>query len=172
MPIPLTHLQEELSLTYVSAVAAMAGARVNRQTGIEYGIDARINQVQRTPKGKFKDTGWLFECQLKATINAKIDSQHVTYKMDAEAYNKLATWEGITSMFLILLCLPKDDESWLEMDMDKLLVRAQCYWYHVTDPATENTSSKTIYIPTQNRFDTEAVKYLLREIKVGRFKNG
>jgi hypothetical protein len=69
MPLPPTHVKEKLSIAYVQAIAAAAGADYNPEGQPEYGLDCSIKLVTVLPTGEFSYTGHFLHCQIKSTTN-------------------------------------------------------------------------------------------------------
>ena len=86
--------------------------------------------------------------------------------MDAEDFNKLATWEG-GSCILILFCLPKTSEEWLFVNEEELILKRCCYWAKISDPPTTNKSSRRVNISRAQLFTPDSVNYLLEKIRLG-----
>lgn len=166
MPLPNNHIKEQLSVAYVTAVSARAGAQFTETNKNEYGRDGYISKVTELPDGKFTDTGWIFNCQLKSTENWGENEDSIIYDIDSNAYNKLVNWEGITPIFLILLILPKDIQDWLYIDLESLILKKCCHWIRLSGPPTDNISSKRIYIPKSNIFDSRAIEILFDKAKI------
>lgn len=166
MAITLNHVKEQLSRAYVTAIAAKAGATVSKPD-LDYGIDATVQFVRQLPSGKFQPTGFVFHCQLKATTTCAMEDGYVVYDMEADAYNKLANWEGNSPCILILLRLPEEEHDWLLLNEEQLLLRNCCYWMHITDPPSDNSSSCRIRIPRQQVFTPEVVAELLEKVRNG-----
>jgi len=160
MPIPLEHIQETLSVAYVSAVVARAGYSFWPQPPTEYGTDGFIQKVRKLANGKYHATGDGVMIQLKASITSEMRGGDIVYDMKLDAYNKLAEWEGETPCILILCCMPRDADHWLQHGEDMLALKRCCYWKHITDPPSKNSSGKTIYIPRTQVFDINAVSYI------------
>ena len=161
MSLPLNYKMEHLHFAYVRAVVAKAGANCTRPEN-DYGADLIINKVQPKSGGGFTDTGFLFQCQLKATTNLKVEDDYVVYDMKAAAYNKLVEWEG-GLMILIVFKLPKDEQEWLSVTEDILCMKDCCY-YWIPESST-NKSSKRIRIPKNKLFDPQAVTDLLKRVR-------
>jgi hypothetical protein len=164
MPLPSSHMKEHLHRAYVHAVAARAGSTCSIPGG-DYGVDITINEVRELPNGHYQQTGYLFHCQLKATTTCEIRNGQIVYDMEAEAYNKLVTWEGSSFCILVLFFLPESDADWLHMDEEQLLLRKCCYWKHVEGPETKNNRSQRIQIPRNQTFTPEAVEELLAQAR-------
>jgi hypothetical protein len=171
MAIPKEHQMEQLHTAYITAVSALGGATYDppRQ---DYGIDGRISEVRRFPNGKYRATNWLFNCQLKATTRFKVRDNLIVYEMDSEAYNRFVECDGDITRILIVFCLPKQWEDWLNISEDNLVLKNCCYWTVLSGEPSSNDSSKTIYIPRKNLFNAEAVQYIFSIIKSGENING
>ncbi len=165
MPIPLEHIQERLSVAYVSAVVARAGFSLWNGPSTEYGTDGMIQRIRKLPNGQYHGTGDSIMIQIKATITSELKGKDVIYDMRIDAYNKLANWEGDTPCLLVLLCLPRSADEWLYLDEDNLLLKKCCYWKHICDPPSGNQSQQRIHIPRSQVFDAKAVSYLFNEYR-------
>lgn len=163
MPIPIEHMMERLHFAYVHAVVARAGATCQPYIQ-DYGSDARISAIRAKPTGGFAKTAIGFECQLKATTTWKFEDENIVYDLDADAYNKLIELEDMFGI-LILFRMPKDPLEWLEITENIFYMRHCCYWMLLTGERTTNTSTKRIFIPTQQLFDPQAVTDLLEQVK-------
>ena len=164
MAITVNHIKEQLNYSYVTAIAARAGAIVSK-SDLDYGIDATVQLVKQLPNGKFQPTGFVFHCQFKATSTCSLEDDHVVYDMEAEAYNKLANWEGNSPCILVLMRLPQDECDWLLLDEEQLLLKNCCYWMHITDPPSTNSRKRRIRIPRRQVFTPEVVAELLRKVR-------
>ena len=164
MSLPLNHKMEHLHFAYVRAVVAKAGANCTRPEN-DYGEDLTINKVRPRPGGGFTGTGFLFQCQLKATTNLKVEDDYVVYDMEIGAYNKLVEWKG-GLMILIVFKLPKDEQEWLSVTEDVLCMKDCCYyWIPLREETSTNKSSKRIRIPKNQLFDPQAVTDLLEQVR-------
>ena len=164
MAIPLDHMKERLHFAYVRAVVARAGATCRPYYDDDYGIDARITAIKLRANGKPGPTSVGFECQLKATTTWEIKDDQIVYDLDADAYNKLVELEDMFGI-LILLRLPDDPDSWLNVSEDIMCMRHCCYWKLLTGETTTNTGTKRIFIPRQQLFNPQAVTDLLEQVR-------
>lgn len=163
--IPIQHVQEDLSYSYASVLAARAGVKF-RVFEPEYGIDALINSVKNV-NGKRHDTGWGFFCQFKSTINWKLEEKHVIFDMEASAYNKLIDWEGGLPCLLILFCLPKNSSDWIEYDEERLILRRSCYWAEIKGERTTNKYKTRVRIPRSQLLTPESIIEIIERVKRG-----
>lgn len=165
--LPLQHVEEYLSISYVSAVAAHARVHCTLHSP-DYGVDASIRWVKAFGSTeKCLTTGFGFDCQFKATINYILEDEFIVYDMQADAYNKLVAWEGTNPCLLVLMCLPREFDQWLSCNEEQLLLRHCCYWIQIKDDPTPNTSSKRIRIPRTNLFTPDTVNQLVEQVKTG-----
>lgn len=168
MTLPLEHTKERLSVAYVSAVVARAGAAFTEIKADDFGVDAHVQRIVELPNGKFHATGWILQCQIKATTTSELENDSVIYDMKADAYNKLVTHEG-TPCVLLLLCLPKNHDDWLHLDEDQLLLKRCCYWIYLAGQPSTNASTHRIRIPRNQVFTPSSVEELLEKVKQGGF---
>jgi len=165
MPIPSEHMKERISIAYVSAVAAKAGVACRPTPAPEYGTDlhlVKINQIN----GKFVDTGWILNCQVKSTTTCEIQGNKIAYDMDADDYNKLARWEG-GSCILLVCWLSDIPDEWVCVTEDELVMKRCCYWTKISDPPTSNKSKKRVFIPRSQVFTAESIVALLEKVRLG-----
>ena len=128
----------------------------------DYGVDGSVRRIDSI-NGNLIDMGAVFDCQLKASKNWVENETEIIYDIKAEAYNRLIARNKKSTLpcFLILMCLPKNENDWLFMNENELILKKSCYYYHVRGELTENKSSIRIKIPKANLFDCAAVNDLL-----------
>jgi len=164
MPLPPEHVKERLSVSYVMAVAAKAGVACRLTTTPEYGVDAYLVRVRKLCNGKYRDTGHIISCQIKAATTSQIRGDDIVYDMDVNDYNKLAEWEGGTCI-LVLLCLPQNPEDWLNLSEEELVLRRCCYWKQITDSPSSNDRSQRVFIPRSQVLTPQTIVDLLEAIR-------
>lgn len=168
--IPISHMKERLSQAYVSAVAARAGVKLTGRDVTEYGVDGYFQRIRRLPNGKYKETGSIIQCQIKATSTAFIRNGFVVYDMKVDAYNKLVDVESDDPpTVFILYAIPPEDkvDTWLQQDSEKLTMQRCCYWDLIQSSTTANKEWKRIEIPSEQRFTPEALARLFEMLKQG-----
>lgn len=108
---PDSDRSEELSVAYVSAIAAHAGIKVESVTRKDYGVDMKFQQLRkRTSDNHYSDMNSInIPCQIKFArhpewkiIRVK-GEEVISYNLRGKNYNDLVT---STSGFLVLMCLP------------------------------------------------------------------
>lgn len=159
MSLPQGNKQEELQRAWFRAVVAKAGANF-AILNWDNGIDFYITATKMSSRGTIIPTSNIVICQLKSSKNCEIRENDVVYKLDAEAYNKLAELEDSLAI-LLLLHLPEKEEDWLTVDDCALCIRYCCYWLEVPNEVTQKTSKITVKIPKHQVFDPQAVHELL-----------
>jgi hypothetical protein len=154
-------MQERLSVAYVSAIAAKAGATFVETGGTEYGVDGYLQRVTVVPGLGVISTGLAINCQIKSTITSERRETIVAYDMDYLAYNRLHYQTRTGPFILLLFCLPRSSDEWLKVDEDKLHLQKCCYWHHIDGEPTTNSSSYTIHIPRSRVLTPDSVSELL-----------
>ena len=161
------HTKEALCRAYVQAIAGRAGINaLIGKTEFDYGIDGTFSEVQvRIEAGKERhfSCGFNWDFQLKCTVDWTIDGDQIVYDLEAKTFNDLAvraSTPGTTAAFLIVLCLPKNPDEWIDLDENQLILRKCGYWYRVTPPPTANKDAIRIRVPRVQKFDHEALKQL------------
>lgn len=163
---------EHLSICYVSAVVARAGAKFTPEPQPEYGIDGRVQYVKEMPNGQFQDTGFAYFVQIKSSTRCREDGSFVVYEMDVEAYNKLANYEGLSPAYLILYQMPSTIDDFVRWSDSELMLRSCSYYYEIPPVVSLNKRSVTIRIPKEQAFTPYTVSRLLNELRVRGLGNG
>lgn len=165
MPIPSSHTKESLSLSFITAIAAKAGVACRVPQGVEYGTDAYLVKVKQLTNGKYRDTGYILPIQIKATTTSLIRGDKVIYDIEAEAFNKLAEWEGDSQIILVLFCLPEDPDEWLLLSENELILKRCCYWHILEKTSTSNKRTTRLEIPREQIFTPNIVESLFEKVK-------
>jgi len=169
MTLTLQHREEFLHHAHICAIASEAG--VNLALGkekLDYGIDGYFAIIQSDAKGKLSQGGAKIEFQLKASFSkVSIKKDHVSYRMEADAYNKLVNraHDGVPVM-LILLVLPKEQCQWVSLCKDEMILRKCCYWQFFTD-ATLSADSKPVKVqfPINQILTPETIVEALQKVQ-------
>ena len=152
--------EEALSRAYVRAVAAYAGYVTSECDFDRDGVDLRINAG-----GAMRPA---IDLQLKATINLA-ESRDGRYRFPLLRRNYvLLRDETQTPRLLVVLDLPKDEDQWMTMTTEEMVLRRCAYWLSLRGyPETDNTSSITVYIPRQNVLDVDSLRGLMERSRKG-----
>ena len=155
--------EEALSRVYAHAVSARAGYVTAVYDRDLDGIDLRIQAG-----GAMRPA---LDLQLKATVNlgeARDGCFH--FPLKRRNYDLLRI-ETQTPRLLVVLDLPKDEEQWVTITEDELVMRRRAYWLNLKGfEETDNISSVTVRIPVGNLFDVENLHALMEQSKEGRIQ--
>jgi hypothetical protein len=156
------HKMEALNRAYVQAIAAKAGVGISTPQP-DYALDLYLHRVIKEDH-RIRYIGVALNCQLKASTDWKIDGNEIVYNLEAKTYNVLADASG--PWVLILLCLPKDTNDWLELCEDYMRIRKCCYyWQNLEYLETQNSSSITIRIPRGQLLTPDSLIDLLMKVQ-------
>ena len=79
--------------------------------------------------------------------------------------------ETQTPRLLVVLDLPKDEEQWVTITEDELVMRRRAFWLNLKGfEETDNRSSVTVRIPVDNLFDVENLQALMKQSREGRIQ--
>ena len=164
--LPLQTIEELISESYVSAIIAKSGFSphpINK----DFGIDLEVRNIAKHQKKRI-DIGAFLSLQLKASTYWKINEEFITYDMDVNAYNKLIFQNNNACLpcALVLCCLPKDKDKWVEADEEELSIKKCCYYLTWEGYSKSNNKfKKRIKIPRKQLFTPES----LQELKKSNF---
>lgn len=152
--------EEALSRAYVSAVAAAAGYMVAEPQPDLDGTDLIIKAG-----GSMRPS---LEIQLKATINLGVAKGGAfRYPLPKRNYDLLRVPTLVPSI-LVVLSLPTDMAEWLTITPESLIMRRCAFWASLKAlPESNNTSSVTVSIQENNRFDKDGLIALMAQARTG-----
>ncbi|KUO52220.1 MAG: hypothetical protein APF76_04050 [Desulfitibacter sp. BRH_c19] len=167
MTVMIQNIEESLSVSYVSSVVAKSGASFDI-TSKDYGVDVSVRRVDRF-NGKLMDMGVSFDCQLKATTNWAAEEEAIVYDLEVDTYNKLVYRHQNSSIpcLLVLLCLPKEEDDWLNISEEEIILRKCSYYFYLDGAPTKNKNTVRIRIPRTNVFSPDAVIKLIEKVRLG-----
>lgn len=171
VPTPETDRSEELSVAYVSAIAARAGIKADGVARKDYGTDMTFKRVRkRMSDNHLTDVNGVgVPCQIKSArhpewkIIRDKGENVISYDLRSKNYNDLVT---STSGFLILMCLPSSIDEWLKQDEECLRLYKCCYyWLPGSDDAeiSHRNTTKAIHIPLNQLFTAEFLEGIVDE---------
>jgi hypothetical protein len=177
MSITRQHIQEDLSVAYISAVAAKAGFDCGNPNRHDYGVDLEINSVKIDKHNKRKTSGMPLRIQAKASQNYQIskEGKYISYKLEIDNYNMLIDdTEGGPPCILVLYCMPVDDKEWLDIrngqTTDGYTTLKHCgYWVSLRgDEESDNGYNIRIKIPRTQVFNESSLKLIMENVRGGR----
>jgi hypothetical protein len=158
------HRQEALSRVYVQAIAGRCGLASSLR-GADYGIDVTVLHI-RNRGGRYVETGFKLDIQVKSTTIANLTATHVQYDLDVKTYNDLRDPEVGCPRILVLLVLPGDETRWTEQTEDHLLLRCGAYWQSLRgERPTANQRTIRVIIPRTNLFSIEVLGELVGRVR-------
>ncbi|MBF0392872.1 MAG: DUF4365 domain-containing protein [Alphaproteobacteria bacterium] len=155
-----TDREEALSRAYAAAIAASAGYTLAVQDFDRDGVDIHLRAG-----GSMRPS---LDIQLKATVNLPDGGDdEFRYPLRRRNYD-LLRGESIVPRILVVLQLPKEESSWINVTSDELAIRRCAYWVSLSGfPESTNADSVTISIKKKNQFNVVALKALMEQARQG-----
>ena len=155
--------EERLSIAYVLAIAARAGYTTSERDLDRDGVDLSIQAG-----GSMRPA---LELQLKATVNLG-DPREGAFQFRLPSRNhNLLCMPTQTPRLLVVLDLPREEDQWVTVTRDELILRRCAYWANLSDrDETDNVDSITVPIPSQNLFDVPNLQALMEQSRSGRIQ--
>ena len=145
--------KEGLSRAYVQAVASAAGYTLAEQKFDRDGVDLQVRAG-----GAMRPS---LDIQLKATVRLVQDGAHWRFPLPKRNYDLLREPAQVPRV-LVVLDLPRDEERWLDISEQELVMRRCAYWVAIAGaPESGNEHTVTVSIPTANRLDVPALRDLM-----------
>lgn len=150
---------ENLSRSYVDAVAAYVGAQVARHPVDNHSVDGTIvSSAGNCPRIDF---------QLKSTYAHRFNGNTLTYPLPVKNYNALIS-ERCTPIILILLVMPEREDEWLDHQEEALAIRNCAYWASLNGAAaTDNTATINVSISRTSVLSPDELSRLLEIVSRG-----
>jgi hypothetical protein len=157
----------ELSYAYLHAIAARAGfaCRHADRHGDNAGVDAEVSAYGRLdPASIWTDFG--IEIQLKATARALRSPRgrpdHFSFDLEVRQYNKLRNTQTQSQRILVVLSLPRSDQTWVSHSEKGLISRKCAYWVSLRGaPESHNHDSQVVHVPRTNVLSVNALREIM-----------
>lgn len=158
--------EEDLSISYLRAVAAQAQVTFELRHRDENSIDVHLSKQTTTEDGN--EFYAMFNVQLKATFSGYTETNTtIHYPLNVKNYNDLRR-PASNSIILCLLILPNDCNGWISQTPEELCLKKCMYWLSLKDyPETQNTTSVTVEIPKTNVVTVEALLNMIHDVANG-----
>ena len=105
--------------------------------------------------------------QAKSMTRDVLGDDALHFPLPVKNYNDLRA-DTRTPRILIVLLMPDDVARWVAQSEEELCLRHCAYWLSLEDqPATANTSSVTVQIPTTNIFSVDQLITLMGKVDRG-----
>jgi Domain of unknown function (DUF4365) len=156
-----TSQQERFADAFLLAVAAAAGCSTAKPDVDHDSIDWTLacKLAPRRPKIDF---------QMKSTVNANGTVTHLHFPLSRKNYDELIVTDVLVPRVLLVVLVPADIDHWLELTIEKLLLRNCAYWVSLRGlQPTKNEQSVTVYIPRSNLFNPDALQAMMTNANSG-----
>ena len=155
--------KEQFSITYVRAIAAVAGYSLYRPEIDNDSVDLGI--LSRGGTGKIFSPR--LELQLKCTARDVLENNSIKYPLIIKNYHDLRI-NSLVPRILVVVLVPEKITDWIKQTEDELCLRYCAYWVSLRGmPDTTNTTNVTIEIPRSNQFTPNALQTIIQRISFG-----
>ncbi|MGA9100266.1 MAG: DUF4365 domain-containing protein [Methanotrichaceae archaeon] len=166
MSLTREHTQEDLSVAYISAVAAKAGFDCLPFGKHDYGVDLQIIPIEVGDDNVRYPDGIPLLIQAKASHNFRIDENDILYDLKVRNYNILAKVRKGYPYILVLYCMPTDENDWLKVDDESTILKHNGYWKSFQgEPESNHAQSVRIAIPRDQKFTESALKSIMAKVQ-------
>lgn len=164
-----SRMLEDLSIAYLSAIAAQASVDFQTSKHDEDSVDGLLK------KEILLDDGTTFRSsihvQLKSTASSNyytIDETTVTYKLKRKNYDDLRK-AGSNFILLFLLILPEESEKpWVECTNEELLLHGRMFWCSLrNEPEATQKDRVPIKVPKDQFLDPTKLDELMFRVSKG-----
>ncbi|GCL40132.1 hypothetical protein SR1949_52660 [Sphaerospermopsis reniformis] len=155
--------KEQFSITYVRAIAAVAGYSIYRPEIDNDSVDLGI--ISRGGTGKIFSPR--VELQLKCTARDVLEENCIKYPLILKNYHDLRI-NSLVPRILVVVLVPEKITDWIKQTEEELCLRYCAYWVSLRGmPDTTNTTNVTIKIPRSNQFTLDALQTIIQRISLG-----
>jgi hypothetical protein len=121
IPLPQSHLLDELAMVYVQAIAAAAGAIIS-VGGRDYGVDGTLRHIVKTEDDQYGQSGFSVDYQIKGTTGSALEGGIISYDLRVRNYDSIVTRRpSETPFYLFLVCFNSDPMTWIVVDKEALI---------------------------------------------------
>ena len=108
------------------------------------------------------------ELQLKATVNLG-DPHDGFFHFPLRVRNyELLRIPTQTPRLLVVLDLPRDEDQWITITSEELVMRRRAYWLDLRGKdETRNQETVTVHVPVENVFDVDNLQSLMEQSRRG-----
>lgn len=160
-----TIVKEELSICYISAIAANAGIDYETLRHDDDSTDGLIKKSIDLPNmGAIHSS---LRVQLKSTSSESMytaDEKEIRYSLKVKNYNDLRQ-RATSPIILCLLILPSERQEWLHWSKDELLLRGCMYWTSLAGKESSfNKESVIVTFDKKHVVNSDTLQELLEKI--------
>lgn len=148
--------QEQFANAFLITVAAVAGFTAAKPDVDHDSIDWTIaSRMSRRPK---------IDIQMKSRrIDAADTDDFIRYDLKRKNYDDLILTDLFTPRLLVLVLVPPDIGSWLELTPDQLVLRRCAYWVSLAGHSpTDNETTVRVTVPRSNLLNVGSLEALMQ----------
>lgn len=166
MGLTREHIQEDLSVAYISAIAAKAGFDCGNPRRHDYGVDLQISPIIEDECGDRIPNGIPLIVQAKASHGFSESKDIISYDLKTRNYNMLASTRKGLPYVLVLYCMPPSDCEWLNINDNNTILKYKGYWMSLRGAKrSKNRSTVRVEIPKTQIFDESSLTSIMTEIQ-------
>jgi hypothetical protein len=107
--------------------------------------------------------------QVKCTSRDVLDGDNLRYPLEIKNYEELRNdYPEDDPLILVVVLVPDKVDDWLHQSETELCLKHCAYWVSLRgQPAIENQTTVTVYLPRQNIFTVNTLKNLMQRIAAG-----
>lgn len=151
--------QEQFSIAYVKAIAAPLGFNPGKFEVDNDSVDI-LFAAKYEPTNKIRNPQ--INLQLKCTKKLPSDDGFLHYPLPLKNYEDLIGLNQANPSYLVVVCIPENEDDWIDVKDEELLLRYKAFWYSLKNlPPVDNDESVTVRIPISNRFTKKSFKILM-----------
>jgi Domain of unknown function (DUF4365) len=160
----LTDQQEQFSIAWVHSIASVAGYSVEKTNVDRDSIDVVIKQFG---KGEEFPLLEILSVQLKCTYSHTPKEDGIHYPLKIKNYDDLRR-KCLNPRILVVLHVPETVDKWLKDTPENILLHHCAYWVSLWGmPASDNSETVSVLVPTTQRFTVSELKKLMSIIAQG-----
>jgi hypothetical protein len=165
-PLDPKDIESELSYAYLHAVASKAGigCKIPPRHEDNRGVDAILTCWEQFPDCYREEID--LKIQLKATIQepSQTDTHFSYFFKGAKQYDFLREETQRIHRLLVVLFLPINEEEWLSVQPDYLILKNCAYWISLRGAESGNSSGQTVYLPKEQLLTPENLRAIFAKL--------
>jgi hypothetical protein len=153
--------KEQFSNAFLHAIAAVSECSISKPSVDDDSIDWTLSKVMpRRPK---------LDLQLKCTGQAKKEIEStIPFSLKTKNYDDLRVTDLLCPRILVVVFVPDNVGDWLTSDLESLTLRRCAHWMTLFGFSDSlNDTSETVYLPTDQKFDVDALNAIMQRISDG-----
>jgi hypothetical protein len=161
MPLAESDIKELLSFTYMRAIAARAGFRVNHPYP-----DRQHDDLQIDSCGRLEPDGWSaarIDFQVRATTTIPLaDGGEFGFQVERSLYDDLRDDRRCAPLLLAVFIMPPNPEQWLSATAAELITRHCAYWGNIKGAPPIEAESRVLHVKRANTLTAASLTDLMR----------